>query len=157
MTEDQPRQPGDPYTPPGGYPPPPPPPGQQGYGQQGYGQPGYGPQGYEQQGYPGYAPAYPADVPNNGLAITSMILGIVGLVLIPILASILALVFGYMARGQIKSSGGRQGGSGFALAGIIMGWIGVGLGVLGIIFFVAVFSVVTSQPGFREAFPTFAP
>ena len=59
-----------------------------------------------------------------------MILGIVGLVLCPILPSILALVFGYMARGEIRRSGGQLGGSGVALAGLILGWVGIGIWVL---------------------------
>jgi Domain of unknown function (DUF4190) len=41
------------------------------------------------------------------------------------LGAVLALVFGYRARGQIKDSAGRQSGSGLATAGIVLGWIGI--------------------------------
>ena len=41
------------------------------------------------------------------------------------LGSIAALVTGYIAKGNIDKSGGREGGRGLALAGIILGWIGV--------------------------------
>ena len=41
--------------------------------------------------------------------------------------SILALVFGYVANGQIKRSGGQQSGRGMAIAGIVLGWVGIGL------------------------------
>lgn len=41
--------------------------------------------------------------------------------------SILALVFGYMGRSQIDASGGAQEGRGMAVAGIVLGWIGVGI------------------------------
>ena len=58
----------------------------------------------------------------NGLAIASMVLGIVGLCGV---GSILALIFGYIARRQIRESMGGQGGDGMAIAGIILGWIGV--------------------------------
>jgi hypothetical protein len=58
----------------------------------------------------------------NGLAIASLVLGIVW---IYGLGSILALVFGYIAKGQIDDGGGRQGGRGMAIAGIVLGWIGV--------------------------------
>lgn len=58
----------------------------------------------------------------NGLAIASMVLGILWLYWV---GSILALIFGYQARRQIRESGGRQGGGGMATAGIVLGWIGV--------------------------------
>src|SRR6266700_1958430 len=45
----------------------------------------------------------------NGLAIASMVLGIVWVYWV---GSILALVFGYMAKGQIDQSGGRESGRG---------------------------------------------
>jgi membrane protease YdiL (CAAX protease family) len=59
----------------------------------------------------------------NGFAIASMVLGIVWIYWI---GSILALVFGYMARKQIDASNGREGGRGMAVAGIVLGWIGIG-------------------------------
>jgi hypothetical protein len=31
-----------------------------------------------------------------------------------------------LARGQIKAAGGRQGGDGLAIAGIVLGWVGAG-------------------------------
>jgi hypothetical protein len=66
------------------------------------------------------APAVQATT--NGLAIASMVLGILWLYWI---GSILALVFGYVAKGQIDRSAGRQTGRGMAIAGIVLGWIGV--------------------------------
>lgn len=74
----------------------------------------------------GYPPMY-ATKTNNGLAIASMVLGILWIYWI---GSILALVFGYSAKKQIRESGGRQGGDGMATAGIVLGWIGVGTIVL---------------------------
>lgn len=61
--------------------------------------------------------------PTNGLAIASMVLGILWVYWV---GSILALVFGYIAKGQINESGGQQGGKGMAIAGIVLGWVGVG-------------------------------
>ena len=58
----------------------------------------------------------------NGLAIASLVLGIVWIYW---LGSILALIFGYIAKGQIDRSGGSQSGRGMAIAGIVLGWIGV--------------------------------
>ena len=58
----------------------------------------------------------------NGLAIASMVLGILWVWWV---GSVLALVFGYMAKRQIAESGGSQSGGGMATAGIVLGWIGV--------------------------------
>jgi hypothetical protein len=69
----------------------------------------------------------------NGLAVASLVLGIVWIYWI---GSILALVFGYMAKSQIEQSGGREQGAGLATAGIILGWIGVGTLSLFIVFIV---------------------
>ena len=93
-------------------------------------------------GMPGYVPA-PQSLPTaaqsgapsaprstNGLAIASMVLGIVWVWWI---GSILALIFGYVAKGQINASGGAQGGKGMAIAGIVLGWVGVGVLCIGIV------------------------
>jgi Domain of unknown function (DUF4190) len=66
----------------------------------------------------------------NGLAVASLVLGIIWIFW---LGSILALVFGYVAKGQIDRSGG-QGGRGLAIAGIVLGWIGIGFLLLVIVF-----------------------
>lgn len=100
-----------------GQPPYPQPP----YGQAGYGQPPYGQPGYQVQS-------------TNGMAIASMVLGILWLYWI---GSVLALVFGYIARKQIDASGGAQGGRGMAIAGIVLGWIGVGFLVLAVVIGIA--------------------
>jgi hypothetical protein len=57
------------------------------------------------------------------MAIAAMVLGIIWLYWI---GSILALVFGYVAKSQIDASRGTQGGRGMAVAGIVLGWVGVG-------------------------------
>jgi hypothetical protein len=63
----------------------------------------------------------------NGLAIASLVLGILWLYWV---GSILALIFGYIARQQITQRQGMQDGRGMATAGIVLGWIGVGFLVL---------------------------
>jgi hypothetical protein len=68
------------------------------------------------------APVYAAQR-TNGMAIASMVLGIVWVYGI---GSVLALIFGYVAKSQIDQSLGREGGRGMAIAGIVLGWIGVG-------------------------------
>jgi hypothetical protein len=72
-------------------------------------------------------------VSTNGLAIASMVLGIVWVYWI---GSILALIFGFVARKQIRARG--QKGEGMAIAGIVLGFVGVATLILVIILAVAV-------------------
>lgn len=67
-------------------------------------------------------PAYIRQQQTNGFAVKSLVLGIIWIFWI---GSVLALVFGYIAKRQIDRSGGAQGGRGLAIAGIVLGWIGV--------------------------------
>jgi hypothetical protein len=98
----------------------------------GFPPPAAGPAAPIAQGFPPAGPVQPvyiqaAPPKTNGLAIGSMILGIVWLWW---LGSVLALVFGYIAKGQIDRSGGSETGRGMAIAGIVLGWVGVGFLVL---------------------------
>ena len=127
-----------PSSPYGGAPPPPPPPAYA-YGASPYPPPGAMPPGY--QGYP------PAAQTTNGLSIASLVLGIVWVFGI---GAILAVIFGFVARKQINESGGRQSGSGMALAGIILGFVGIaGL----IIWIVAVAAIVHNVDNCLNQFP----
>ncbi len=76
-----------------------------------------------QQQPPVYPPqqAYAADQPTNTLAIVSLVAGIGSYVILPVIGAIIAVITGHMARGQIRRTG--EGGSGFALAGLILGYI----------------------------------
>jgi hypothetical protein len=94
------------------------------YGTDAYGQPGYGPAPYGQPGYgatPYGQPVYgaPGGASTNGLAIGALICSIVGLFFVTFITGI---VLGFVARSQIKNSGGRQKGDGLALAAIIIGF-----------------------------------
>jgi Domain of unknown function (DUF4190) len=73
-----------------------------------------------------YNPYAPYGVPvkkTNGLAIASLVCSCVGFVFF--LPAVLGIIFGFVARSQIRRSGGTQGGDGLAIAGIIVGfgWI----------------------------------
>ena len=72
-------------------------------------------------GPPGYYQPVGVAQGTNGLAIASLVLGIVWLYWI---GSILAVIFGHIALSQIKKSGGLQGGRGMAIAGLVLGYIG---------------------------------
>ncbi len=62
---------------------------------------------------------------SSGKATAALVLGILGLVFCPLICSVLALVFGYQSRNEIDASGGQLSGRGSAVAGIVLGWIGV--------------------------------
>lgn len=83
----------------------------------------------------GAPPAAGPGQPTNGLAIAGLIASIVGVMTLwlcglGILGVVPGLVLGFVARTQIRASGGQQGGDGLALAAIIVGGVGLGLAVL---------------------------
>ncbi len=72
----------------------------------------------------------PGSKGTNGLAIASLVLGVLGWCGI---GSLLAIVFGRQARDQIRASEGAETGEGLAEAGIVLGQIGliaVGLAII---------------------------
>lgn len=75
-------------------------------------------------------------LPSSTLAIVSLVSGILGFTFVPLIGAIVALVTGYMARNETRSIPPKASGDGMATAGIIMGWIQVGLLVVGICCFI---------------------
>jgi hypothetical protein len=57
-------------------------------------------------------------------------MGIVGWTVLPLIGSVLAIIFGYMARNEIRQRPADLSGEGLAMAGIVLGWLMVGLSVL---------------------------
>ncbi|MGI5166102.1 DUF4190 domain-containing protein [Spirillospora sp. CA-253888] len=115
-------------------------------------QPPYDPYGqqqpYGQQSSPvqhHYYGATPVVLPpTNGLAVASLICGIAGFVLCG-LTSILAIIFGHVAQGQIKRTG--EGGSGLAIAGLILGYILTVGWALFWLFYIGLFAAVGLSTG----------
>jgi hypothetical protein len=87
--------------------------------------------GYPPGQVPGYPPGYgypPQQPPStNGLAIASLVCGL-GQFMLWGVASLAAIITGHIALGQIKRT--QQGGRGMAIAGIVLGYIGLAVGVL---------------------------
>ncbi len=73
-------------------------------------------------GWTGGPPILAGDAQTSGLAITSLILGIFFFIF-P--AAILGIIFGHIARAQIRDSAGRIKGAGLATAGLVLGYSGV--------------------------------
>jgi len=123
-TNEPPAYPGDSTPPPaGGYPPP--------------SSGGYPPPG----GYPPAPGGYGGfnGVPQgNKKALWSMITGIASLVLglfcgLLVIGSVVAIVLGFIARGEINRSNGTQTGAGQALTGIITGFVLLAFFVLAVV------------------------
>ena len=82
-----------------------------------------------------------------------MVLGIVGVFGwcfygMGVIAGILALVFGYQARREIRSGSwerGPIGGGGQATAGIVLGWVTIGLTIAAVV--VIAVALVASSSG----------
>lgn len=69
----------------------------------------------------------------SGRAIASLVLGILSLIGCGCLAGIPALILAYGELRAIDAGESSPAGRGFAKAGQIMGWISIGLTILGII------------------------
>jgi hypothetical protein len=80
-------------------------------------------------------PEYPVVTPkkDSGLAIASLVCGIAAWIIFPIVAAIAAVITGHLAKKEIRESGKILGGDGMALAGLLMGYIQLGLFVVAII------------------------
>lgn len=66
------------------------------------------------------------------LAIVSLVSGIVSWFLLPLIGAVIAVITGHMARREIRESMGAMTGDGMALVGLILGYLQLGLTVIGI-------------------------
>src|SRR5262249_6834716 len=89
-----------------------------------------------------YQPQVSVIRPTNGLAIASLVCGI-GQVIFWVTSGIPAIVLGHIARSQIRRTG--EEGDGMALAGLILGYIGLGLFVLFLLFIFIVVAAVSQS------------
>lgn len=114
--------------------------------------PAYQPPAYTQAPYgqsqygsaPAYGGGYPAPAKTNTLAIVSLISSLVGMFLVPVIGSIVAVITGHISLSQIKKTG--EQGRGLGLAGTIIGWVGVVLTILGIIAVIIFIGYVAANP-----------
>ena len=64
------------------------------------------------------------------LAITSLVFGLLGFLLLPVIGSLVAIVTGHLARSEIRRTPQRFEGDGLAVAGLALGYVAIGLGLL---------------------------
>jgi hypothetical protein len=77
----------------------------------------------------------------SGYAVAALVLGIAGLFVFPLIPSILAIVFGQRAKDEIRTNP-AVAGEGLATAGLVLGWVGVGLSALGLLALVLLLAAV---------------
>ena len=137
-------------TPPPGYPP-----------SQPYGAPPSQPYAAPPPGYPmGQPYAVPMMVPaspkTNGLAVTSLVLGIIGAVLafcplggefIAPLLGILAIIFGAVGLNQVRSGMFSKGSRGMAIAGLVTGVVALLFDVIAFIIIAGAISGAAAGAG----------
>lgn len=71
----------------------------------------------------------PSAPKTSGLAITSLVFGILG-GCCPAISSLVAIICGHIALGSIKNSGGAITGKGIAVAGLVLGYLTLFLAIL---------------------------
>lgn len=99
-------------------------------------------QPYGAAGQYGAPYGYGAPAKTNTLAIVSLVASLAGLIIVPFIGSIVGVITGHMSLSQLKSNG--EEGRGLALAGTIVGWVGIGLSIIGIFALIAFFGFLAS-------------
>ena len=138
---DQPGAPVPPTPPPApgyGAPTPTPPPA---YGQPA---PAYG-ETAPAYGQPATAYGQPPAAKTNTLAIISLIASIAGIVILWGIGSIAGVICGHISLSQIKKTG--EQGRGMAIAGLIVGYAGIVLAIIGVIVAIALSAWLVSYYG----------
>lgn len=95
--------------------------------------------------WPGAPPSPYGAKRTSGNATASLVLGIVGLVMCPVICSIAAIALGRSAKREIAADP-QLGGESQATWGIALGWVGVAFGLLVLLLFLAGTAVVTTNP-----------
>ncbi|MEW6568045.1 MAG: DUF4190 domain-containing protein [Chloroflexota bacterium] len=66
------------------------------------------------------------------MAIVSLVSGIISWFALPLIGAVVAVITGHMAKKEIRSSMGRLTGEGMATVGLVLGYLQLGLTVLGV-------------------------
>jgi len=107
-------------------------------------------QDYSQPPQQPYYYGGPPPTQTSGTATAALVLGICGFFVCPLICSIAAIICGNIAINDIDRSGGRVTGRDMAKAGLILGWVGVALCVIGILIIAALvvigISTAADQP-----------
>jgi len=91
---------------------------------------------------------------DSALAIVSLVTGLVSWTFIPVICAVVAVITGHLAKKEIRDSGGMVGGDGMALAGLILGYVQLGLIALAIIVVIAL--AFALGPSFGNGFNSYS-
>ena len=83
---------------------------------------------------------------NSSSAIISLICGVLSWLGVFGLGGILAVIFGHVAKNEIKKSGGQISGDGLATAGLVLGYANIALSVIGFCLFLLVITGMIALP-----------
>ncbi|MBC7991564.1 MAG: DUF4190 domain-containing protein [Luteimonas sp.] len=75
----------------------------------------------------------------SSLAIVSLVFGLLGWSFLPMLGSLVAIITGHLARGEIRREPARLQGDGLAIAGLVLGYAAIAMAVLVVMIFVLFF------------------
>ena len=75
----------------------------------------------------------------SSLAIVSLVFGLLGWSFLPMLGSLVAIVTGHLARGEIRRDPARLQGDGLAIGGLVLGYAAVLMAVFALMIFVLFF------------------
>lgn len=88
-------------------------------------------------------PPAPAYRPTSGLAVVSLVLGILSYVFLPLLGALLAILTGHFARAEIRRNAAHIEGAGIALGGLILGYLNLLLMVTMVLMSILLFGSMT--------------
>lgn len=93
----------------------------------------------------------PHDYPLHGkqtssMAVLSLVLGIASYVVIPLLGAIGAIITGNLAKKEIRENPDQYTGEGMAHWGSILGWVNIGLSIIGLCMavFILIMTILTA-------------
>ena len=83
----------------------------------------------------------------NGLAVASMVLGILGILCLGPLAAVPAIICGHLASGKVRRGEMVPDAKGYATAGLVTGYVGLAIWLLIMLAYGAIiaFAIVGSQ------------
>jgi hypothetical protein len=82
----------------------------------------------------------------SSMAVVSLVLGIASYFLIPLLGAIAAIITGNLAKKEIQQDPENLSGEGLARWGMILGWVNIGISVIGmcLAIFIVILSLLTA-------------
>lgn len=99
----------------------------------------------------GYIPAYPPAPHTSTSAVISLISGIAGWLVLPVIGPIIAVITGHIAKGEIRRGMGQITGDGLATFGLILGYAQIFLALCSICV-LGVFLLTGAGAGILEGF-----